>query len=121
MTAEAEQLDDLFLFIYPDEEVITLDVTLHATGVIAGEHVRSHLLWNRFFVLKHTNHLKQFLYQAGPVPVSFEILFELGAESYSFHPSMDLMNDSKLLVFIVPEYSPCRASSMAAIVSAFGR
>lgn len=103
------------------EGVITLDVTLHAAGIIAGEHVRSHWLWNRFFVLKHTNHLKQFLYQAVPVPVSFEILFELGAESYSFHPSMDLMNDSKLLVFIVPEYSPCRASSMAAIVSAFGR
>lgn len=39
MATEAEQLDDLLRFVYPDEEIVVFNVTLHASGIVAGEHV----------------------------------------------------------------------------------
>lgn len=40
MTAEAEQLYDLFRLVHPDEEVVVFDVALHAAGIVSCEHVR---------------------------------------------------------------------------------
>ena len=45
MTAEAEQLYDLFRLVHPDEEVVVFDVAFHAAGIIPGEHVGFILHW----------------------------------------------------------------------------
>ena len=40
--AEAEQLDDLFRLVYPDKEIVALDMALPASGVVAGNGEVTH-------------------------------------------------------------------------------
>ena len=57
MGTEADEFNDVVLFVNPDEEEISLNVTFHATFVVAMKYMRFILRWYGHFVFQHLQYV----------------------------------------------------------------
>ena len=117
-----------YVVIYPNQEKITSDMTLHTPFILTRQHMRTTILGNGFFVCQTTENFKQGFHLLALVGISFQVLLILGRRNYLFHNSIDLSIFSTLERSIgftssAPFlYAICcpRASSMADRVVSLG-
>lgn len=110
----------ILILIYPYQQEITFDMTLHAAFVITCQEmwIIDFGDWN--FITQHLEDARNFLHLLGLITESFGILLILRRETKYFHKPIDLYMASTLDTSRVPSYFPAFASSIAARVSALG-
>ena len=85
MRAKPDELNRVARFIEPDKQEIALYVALHTTAIIATQRVRTKFRRDGRFVSQEMQHgleRSQFL---GIVPISLDVLPELGCRPQFFH------------------------------------
>lgn len=97
-------------------------MTLHMTGIITGQRMRSVFFWNLLFFCKHFKYPKELLYLLRIIAISFVVFFILRRSFEFLHNPIDFSIDSIELISSSGAFRrlPLSASFIAAIVVALG-
>lgn len=120
MAAQAHKFYCICFLVYPNEQKVVLDMTLHMPGISAVQSVWPVFLRYGVACLQQAYDAVQLLQFACLVSITFQVLSELFAAYYLFHSLQLFIKASKLLMSTAFRSFPASTSAMAFFVSALG-
>lgn len=117
MGADADQVD--YVPLNPDKEKVIPDMAFHTPLILPFQHVRAVLLGYRLTVYEKLGDALKRSYFFREIPHTLEVFLELAGRMKLFHFISSFIRDSTLSNVSLSFAE--RASSMASMVSGFGR
>ena len=119
--SEANQFDGACSLVKPYQKVITTNMTFHTTFIGPMQFMRFTVSGDGLAIFQQLENIVERFQFLRLVHIFAIVFLELGAINKFFHPSMDFVIASMLLVSTLGSSTPERHSSIAARVSALGR